>query len=56
MIFTVDSILEPPHDKTNEMTVHPAKTQEPSLCAHWVAKVHWDSEDADQTGWMPRLI
>ena len=39
---------EPPHDKTNKMTVHPAKTQislgihpvcsESSLCAQWVAK------------------
>ena len=61
-------IFEPPHDKTNKMTVHPAKTQislgirpvwsEPSLCANWVAKdpsfVHADSEDSDQTG--PRLI
>ena len=53
-----------PHDKTNKMTVHPAKTQispgirqvwsESSLCAQWVAKdpsfLHWDSEDSDQTG------
>ena len=51
------------------MTVHPAKTQfslgirqvwsESSLCAQWVAKdasfPHADSEDADQTGRMPRL-
>ena len=33
---------------------------EPSLCAQWVAKdpssLHADSEDSDQTGWMPRLI
>ena len=50
--------------------VHPAKPQislgncivwsESSLCAQWVAKdpsfLHADSEDADQTGWMPRLI
>ena len=31
-----------------------------SLCAHWVAKdpsfLHADSEDSDQTRWMPRLI
>ena len=62
--------IEPPHDKTNKMTVHPAKTRislgnrpvwsESSLCAHWVAKdpscLHADSEDSDQTGRMPRLI
>ena len=61
---------EPPHDKTNKMTVRPAKTQislgirpvwsESSLCAQWVAKdprfLHADSEDSDQTGWTPRLI
>ena len=52
------------------MSVRPAKTQislgirpvssESSLCAQWVAKgqrfLHADSEDSDQTGWMPRLI
>ena len=49
-------IIEPPHDKTNKMTVHPAKTQislgiwsESMLCASWVAKdpsfLHADSED-----------
>ena len=32
--------FEPPHDKTNEMTVHPAKTQIRSDCA--------PSEDSDQ--------
>ena len=62
--------LEPPHDKTNKMTVRPAKTQtslgirpvwsESSLRADWVAKdprFHdADSEDSDQTGRMPRLI
>ena len=61
---------EPRHDKTNEMSVCPAKTQislgirpvwsESSLCAQWVAKdprfLHADSEDSDQTGRMPRLI
>ena len=54
---------EPRHDKTNKMSVRPAKTQislgmrpvwsESSLCAHWVAKdptfLHADSEDSDQT-------
>ena len=62
--------FEPPRDKTNKMTVRPAKTQislgirpvwsESSLCAQWVAKdpsfLHADSEDSDQTGRMPRLI
>ena len=52
---------EPPHDKTNKMTVRPAKTQislgirpvwsESSLCAQCVAKdpnsLHADSEDSD---------
>ena len=61
---------ELPHNKTNIMTVRPAKTQisldirpvcsEYSLCAQWVAKdprFHQaDSEDSDQTGRMPRLI
>ena len=61
---------KPPHDKTNKMTVRPAKTQisrgirplwsESSLCAQWVAKdpsfLHADSEDSDQTGQMPRLL
>ena len=61
---------EPRHDKTNKMSVRPAKTQislgicpvwsESSLCAQWVAKdlsfLHADSEDSDQTGRMPRLI
>ena len=37
------------------------KTDQPSsLCAQWLAKdpsfLHTDSEDSDQTGWMPRLI
>ena len=50
---------EPPHDKTNKMTVRPAKTQiglgirpvwsEASLCAQWVAKdpsfLHAESKD-----------
>ena len=57
------SVYEPHHDKTNNMTVRPAKTQislgirpvwsESSLCARWVAKdpsfLHTDSEDSDQT-------
>ena len=64
------NVYEPPHDKTNKMTVCPVKTQislgirpvwsESSLCAQWVAKntrfLHADSEDSDQTGRMPRMI
>ena len=64
------SLYEPPHDKTNKMTVRPAKTQiclgirpvwsVSTLCAQWVAKdwrfLHADSEDSDQSGRMPRLI
>ena len=55
---------ELPHDKTNKMTVCPAKTQmslgiqpvwsESLLCAQCVAKdpsfLHADSKDSDQTG------
>ena len=60
---------EPPHDKTNKMTVRPAKTQisldirqvwsDSLLCAQWIAKdpsfLHADSEDSDQTGRMHSL-
>ena len=56
--------IEPPNDKTNKMTVRPAKIQislgihpiwsESSLCVQWVAKdpvfLHADREDSDQTG------
>ena len=56
--------------KPTKWHVRPAKTQlspgirpfwsEYSLCAQCVAKdpsfLHTDSEDSDQTGWMPRLI
>ena len=66
----ISALFEPPHDKTNKMTVRPAKTQislgirpvlsESSLCAQWVAKdpiiLHADSEGSDQTGQVPRLI
>ena len=54
---------EPPHDKTNKMTVRPAKTQislgvcpvwsESSLCTQMVAEdpsfLHPDSEDSGRT-------
>ena len=54
-------MYEPPCDKTNKMSVRPAKTQislgihpvwsESSLCAQWVAKdpsfLHADSEYSD---------
>ena len=60
------SANEPRHDKTNKMSVRPAKTQispiwsESSLCAQRVAKdpsfLHADSEDSDQTWRMRRLI
>ena len=60
-----------PHDKTNKMTLRPAKTQislgirpiwsESSLCARWVAKkpsfLHADSEDwSDWAGAQADLI
>ena len=58
------------HDKTYKIACAPSKDSislgirpiwsEFSLCAQWVAKdprfLHADSEDSDQTGWMPRLI
>ena len=63
-------LFELQHDKTNEMTCVPSKDSDqpghpPSLIKFslgtlWVAKdamlLHADSEDSDQTGWMPRLI
>ena len=66
----VVSTPEPRHDKTNKMSVRPAKTQislgirpvwsVSLLCAEWVVTdprfLHADSEDPDQTGRMPRLI
>ena len=68
--FYMRGSFEPRHNKTNNMSVRPAKTQislgirpvwpESLLCAQWVAKdpsvLHADSEDSDQTGRMPRLI
>ena len=61
---------EPRHDKTNKMSVRPAKTQislgirpvwSESLLSAWrnlgSLATHWaHSEDSDQTGRMPRLI
>ena len=58
------SSYEPRHDKTNKMSVRPAKTpisvgiravwSESSLCAEWVTKdtdfLHADNEDSDQSG------
>ena len=63
-------LVEPRHDKTNKMRVHPAKTRiclcirpvlsESSLSARrnlGSLAFHWaHCEDSDQTGWMPRLI
>ena len=59
---------EPRHDKTNKMSVRPAKIQislgispvwtESSLCAQWIAKdpslLHANSEESDQIGPMPQ--
>ena len=70
ILSLTNHIIEPCHDKTNKVTVHPAKTQislgirpvwsESSLWTEWVAKdpslLHVDSEDTDQTGQMSRLI
>ena len=60
-VYDFVELFEPRHDKTNKVTVRPAKTQislgirsvwsESSLCAWWVAKgpssLHADSEEAD---------
>ena len=65
----LSGLFEPRHDKTDKMSVRPAKTQislgirpvwsESSLSA-WrklgSLDTHWaHSEDSDQTGWTPRL-
>ena len=63
-------IIEPWHDKTNKVTVRPAKTQiSLGICPVWSESslsawrqlgpltTHWaHSKDSDQTGPMPRLI
>ena len=69
-LCTKTATYEPRHDKTNKVTVHPAKTRislgirpvwsESSLSA-WrklgsLATHSVHSEDSDQTGRMPRLI
>ena len=62
--------IEPRHDKTNKVTVRPAKTQiSLGICPGWSESslsawrnlgslaTNWaHSEDSDQTGRMPRLI
>ena len=52
ILLWVDSTYGLPHDKTNKMTVCPAKTQ----ISLGIRFLHADSEDSDQTGRMPRLI
>ena len=66
----IQNWFEPPRDKTNKMTVGPAKTHislgirpvwsVSLLCTQWIAKdprfLYADSEDSDQSGRMPRLI
>ena len=70
MFYVLSLSNEPPHDKTNNVVVRPAKTQlslsirpvwsESSLFAWRKLRslaTHWaHSEDSDQTGRMPRLI
>ena len=70
LLYLILESYEPRHDKTNKISVHPAKTQislgicpvwsGSSMCAQWVAKdpnfLHVGSKDSDQTGQMPRLI
>ena len=66
-LFVIPSASEPQHDKTNKMSVRPAKPQislgihsvwsESSLCAQWVAMdprfLHEDSEDSVRLGGCP---
>ena len=43
----------------SRLMTKPTVWPEPSLCVQWIAKdtfLHANSEDSDQTGWMPRLI
>ena len=68
--FSEEHPYEPPHDKTNKMTLRTAKAQislairpvwsETSLSAWrklWSLATHWaHSEVSDQTGWISRLI
>ena len=49
---TYCKIIEPPHDKTNNVITRPAKTQ----ISLGFSFLHANSEDSDQTGRMPRLI
>ena len=49
-------LFELPLDKTNNVAVYPAKTQMPSLIRVFAVHFQADSEDSDQTWWMPRLI
>ena len=48
-----------PSEDSDQPGIHPVLS-ESSLCTQWVAKdpgfLHADSEDSDQTRWMPRLI
>ena len=60
----------PQHDKSNKMKCAPSEDSDqpghsPSLIrvfavSHWVAKEPWflhaDSEDSDQTGWIPNVM
>ena len=62
-VLKTTQIYEPRHDKTNKMSVRPAKTQislgirpvrsESSLCVQWVAKdprfLHAGSEDSESS-------
>ena len=68
--ITFGTLYDQRHDKTNKMSVRPAKPRislgirpvwsESCLCAQLVSKdpifLHADSEDPDQTGRMSRLI
>ena len=57
--FQLVSEYEPLHDKTNKMTMRPAKTQISlgiRLSSKETSVPYEDNEDSDQTGRMPRLI
>ena len=47
-IHNIRTTIEPPHDKTNKMTVHPAKTLT-SLGIRPVWSAAWASTQSDQS-------
>ena len=59
-VHPVAGIVGLPHDKTNKMTCPPRLIRVFAVHSVGISKdlsiLHADNKDADQTGWMPRLI